>query len=193
MKRALVLVSLAACATPVLPGDADVRLAAGKGRLIRHHDVSAQVLEEGRVVFMQRDANDTLIRTVTLEAPPAHGGMPWQAVYYDKAWNLDDAAPRDALLKAVWAPHGRYVDPAADLTSPENVSQMIGNFRRVFIGAQVSATSGVGDSGDGWLTFDWVITSRLGGRVLYEGFDVVHLNADGQVELLAGFFGKRSP
>jgi hypothetical protein len=68
---------------------------------------------------------------------------------------------------------------------------MIGNFRFVFPGAKVKSTSGVADAGGGWVTFDWVIVSRLGRKVLFKGFDVAHLDADGKIELLAGFFGSR--
>jgi hypothetical protein len=112
-------------------------------------------------------------------------------VYYDKAWNLDAAEPRRALLNAIWGQNSRYVDPLADVTGPEAVDKMVGNFRLIFIGAKVSSTSGVANAGDGWVTVDWIIKSRLGGRTLFEGFDVAHLSADGKIELLAGFFGKR--
>jgi hypothetical protein len=164
----------------------------GATRLLRHHDVSLLVLGDGRVLFISRSADDRVTRAIELRAPARTDGLPWQAVYYDKVWNSDDAEVRRALLNAMWAEHGRYVDPLADVEGPEAVGKMIGNFRFLYPGAQVSATSGVADCGGGWLTFDWVITSRLGGRTLYTGFDVAHLTADGKLELLAGFFGKRN-
>jgi hypothetical protein len=164
---------------------------AGETRLMRHHDVSLLVLGDGRVLFIARGKDDRVTRAVELRAPGLHDGLPWQAVYYDKTWNADDAAARMALLNAMWAPEGRYVDPMGDVNGPEGVSKMIGNFRLIFQGATVGATSGMADAGDGWVTLDWIITSRLGGRTLFQGFDVAHLNADGKIELLAGFFGKR--
>jgi hypothetical protein len=163
----------------------------GEPRLLRHHDVSLLALGDGRVLFISRAKDDRVTRAIELRAPELTDREPWQMVYYDKTWNLDDAHARGALLHAIWAENGRYVDPMGDVNGPEAVDKMIGNFRLIFIGAQVSATSGVANAGDGWLTVDWVIKSRLGGRTLFEGFDVAHLNADGKIELLAGFFGKR--
>lgn len=165
----------------------------GETRLYRHHDVSLLVLGDGRVLFLQRDEQDRVSRAVELRAPTPGDGFPVQAVYYDRAWNADDAQARGALLRAVWAENGRYVDPMADVRSPEAVSKMIGNFRFIFPGAKVKSTSGVAEGGGGWVTFDWVILSRLGRRVLYRGFDVAHLDADGKIEFLAGFFGTRYP
>jgi SnoaL-like domain len=161
--------------------------------LYRHHDVSLLVLGDGRVLFLQRDREDRVSRAVELRPPSPADGMPSQAVYYDRSWNADEARAREALLRAIWAEDGRYVDPMADVAGPEGVSKMIGNFRFVFTGAQVKSTSGVAEGGNGWVTFDWVIISRLGRRVLFKGFDVAHLNADGKIELLAGFFGSRYP
>jgi SnoaL-like domain len=165
----------------------------GEPRLYRHHDVSLLVLGDGRVLFLQRDPEDRVSRAVELRAPTPSDAFPHQAVYYDRAWNTDEAKARDAVLRAVWAEKGRYVDPMADTTGPEGVSKMIGNFRFVFPGARVKSTSGVADGGGGWVTFDWVIVSRLGRRTLFSGFDVAHLDADGKIELLAGFFGTRYP
>lgn len=165
----------------------------GETRLYRHHDVSLLVLGDGRVLFLQRDAQDRVSRAVELRPPTPGDGFPAQAVYYDRAWNADDARAREVLLRAIWAENGRYVDPLADVSSPEGVSKMIGSFRFLFPGARVKSTSGVADGGGGWITFDWVIVSRLGRRVLYRGFDVAHLDADGKIELLAGFFGTRHP
>ena len=163
----------------------------GQTRLYRHHDVSLLVLGDGRVLFIQRDKADLVSRAVELRAPGPADGMPQKAVYYDRAWNADDAKAREALLTAMWAENGRYVDPMADVAGPEGVSKMIGNFRFVFPGAKVRSTSGVAEGHGGWVTFDWIIVSRLGRRTLFKGFDVAHFNADGKVELLAGFFGSR--
>lgn len=162
-------------------------------RLYRHHDVSLLVLGDGRVLFIQRDPADLVSRAVELRPPGPGDGFPIQAVYYDRAWNADEARAREALLKAMWAENGRYVDPMADVAGPEGVSKMIGNFRFVFQGAQVRSTSGVAEAGGGWVTFDWIIISKLGRRVLFKGFDVAHLNGEGKIELLAGFFGSRHP
>jgi hypothetical protein len=165
----------------------------GATRLYRHHDVSLLVLGDGRVLLLQRNAEDKVIRAVELRSPAPGDGYPVQTLYYDRAWNADEARAREALLRAMWAEKGRYVDPMADVSGPEAVSRMIGNFRLIFTGAQVRSTSGVADGGGGWVTFDWVILSKLGRRKLFTGFDVAHFDADGKIEFLAGFFGTRYP
>jgi hypothetical protein len=165
----------------------------GQTRIYRHHDVSLLVLGDGRVLLIQRGEEDHVTRAVELRSPAPGDGYPIQAIYYDRAWNADDARSRNALLNAMWAEKGRYVDPMQDVTGPESVSKMIGNFRFIFPGSKVKSTSGVVEGGDGWVTFDWVIISRLGRRELYKGFDVAHIDADGKIEFLAGFFGTRYP
>ena len=165
---------------------------AGEVELYRHHDVSLLKLGDGRAVLLQRDASDRVTRAIELPVPVQGDPMPWQGIYYSKAWNLDDEAARLALLKAVWAPNGRYVDGTNDWTGPEGVSQMIGRFRGLVFGTQVNATTGMADAGGGWLTWDWVILSRQGGRTLFFGVDVMHLDEQGQIDFLAGFVnGKR--
>lgn len=164
----------------------------GELELYRHHDVSLLKLGDGRSVLVQRRADDRIIRAIELPVPVQGDPMPWQGLYYSKAWNLDDEAARLALLKAVWAEQGRYVDGTNDWTGPQGVSQMIGRFRNLVFGTQVNATTGMADAGGGWMTWDWVILSRQGGRTLFYGVDVMHLDAEGKIDFLAGFVnGKR--
>ncbi|MBK7861443.1 MAG: hypothetical protein IPJ65_23070 [Archangiaceae bacterium] len=164
-----------------------------KTRVMRHHDVSVLMLDDGRVLFMQRSEADRVTRAVELRGPMPGDGRSWQNLYYDQAWNLDDDTGRLALLRAAWAADGRYVDPTNDHRDPAAISNMIGVIRKIFIGTQVVALTGSADNGDGWFTFDWEMRSRLGGRVIFRGFDIVHVTPTGEFELLAGFPGYRAP
>jgi len=164
----------------------------GPTRVIRHHDVSSLVFADGRCLLMMRGDGDRIVKVVDARAPqPGDGGGGWQGIYWDKAWNLDDDESRLALLKAMWADDGRYVDFSNDIVGPEAVSRMIANLRRIAIGTQVVATSGRADIGGGWVMFDWEMRSRLGGRILFQGFDVMHFNGEGKADLDAGFLGVR--
>jgi hypothetical protein len=164
-----------------------------KTRVMRHHDVTALMLDDGRVLFIQRNEEDHVTRAVELRGPMPGDGRSWQNLYYDRAWNLDDPTARLALLRAAWTQEGRYVDATNDHHGPEAIGTMIGVIRQIFTGTQVTALTGSADNGDGWYTFDWEMRSRLGGRVLFRGFDIVHVTASGSFELLAGFPGERKP
>mgnify|MGYP001439169638 CR=1 FL=1 len=169
--------------------------AGGPTELFRHHEFSWLSLGDGRGLLLQRGEDDRLTRVVELPAPQSGDGTPWQAVYYSRAWNEDDDALRLQQLKPVWPVDGRYVDATNDWTGPQGVSEMIGRFRKLVPGTQVKATTGLADAGGGWMTWDWVILVRPGAsRPLFFGFDVMHLDAEGKIELLVGFVnGRRGP
>lgn len=164
----------------------------GATRLLRHHDVSLLLLGGGRTLLIQRDAQDRVTRAVELRPPGPGDGLPRRLFYYGAAWNTDLAPARLALCEASYARGARYVDPGHDVIGPEEVSQMIGNLRLVAPGSTIKYASGVADVGGGWMTEDWVMLSRLGGRVLFNGIDVLHLDADGKIDFLAGFIGRRN-
>ncbi len=169
--------------------------AGAKTELFRHHEFSWISLGDGRGLLVQRRADDRITRVVELPAPQASDPVPWQAVYYSRAWNEDDDELRVQQLKPVWAEAGRYTDATNDWTGVEGVSFMIGRFRKLVQGTHVKATTGLADAGGGWMTWDWVITQRPGSeRALFFGFDIFHLDADGHVDLLVGFVnGRRGP
>lgn len=170
----------------IVPGSAS--------RVDRHHEVSLLIFDDHRAVLIQRSEADQVTRAVELEAPkPGRGGMNWGLLYYDKAWNTDEDRARLALLKAAYAETGRYVDATNDWYGPRDISEMISRFRRVALSPEVTIITQATDCGSGWVTFDWVIRSPQLGRVIFRGFDVAHLNAEGRLDFLAGFLGERKP
>jgi len=166
-----------------------------KTELFRHHEFSWIALGDGRGLLVQRRADDRVTRIVELPVPGPNDPVPWQAVYYSRAWNEDDDALRVQQLKPMWAEKGRYVDATNDWTGVDGVSFMIGRFRKLAQGTHVKATTGLADAGGGWMTWDWVITQKPGSeRALFFGFDIFHLDSEGKVDLLVGFVnGKRAP
>jgi hypothetical protein len=163
----------------------------GFTRVLRHHDVSLMVLGDGRVLLMQRNANDRVSKAIELRRPTPRDGTSWQGVEYGHAWNVDEADARMALLGATWTETGRYVDPGKDVIGPQGISDMIGNLRKVAVGSQVITTTGLADCGGGWFTWDWIMKTR--GITFFRGFDVLHLNDAGKFDFLASFFDRRSP
>ena len=165
----------------------------GGTQILRHHHVSLVQLGDGRVLLVERNGEDLITRAVELRAPSVGDALPRRLYYYGAAWNTDPAKARLALVEASYAKDGYYVDPGHEVRGTDEVSQMLGNLRFVAPGSRLKFTSGVADAGDGWVTDDWVMVSRLGGRTLFTGFDIMHLDADGKIDFLAGFIGKRSP
>lgn len=165
----------------------------GQTGLLRHHDVSLLLLGDGRTVLLQRDPQDRITRAVELPAPGPGDPMPQRLVWYGAAWNVDDPKARKALCDATYAEGARYVDPGHDVIGPAEVCQMIGNLRLVAPGSVLHYTTGLADAGGGWATESWIMLSRLGGRVLFRGIDVMHLGPDGKIDFLAGFIGERAP
>ena len=41
------------------------------------------------------------------------------------------------------------------------------------------------------MTEDWFMLSKPGGRILFKGYDFIHLDNEGKIDFLAGFIGVR--
>ncbi len=159
----------------------------GAGHLERHHDVSLMSLGDGRVLLMQRGEQDLVTRAVELRSPTRADGLPRRLYFYGAAWNTDDATARRALLDASWATHGHYVDPGHVVDGVEEVNVMIGNLRRVVPGSMIKFATGVADVGGGWAIDHWVMLAPVGQVVIFRGIDVMHRDAEGKIDFLAGF------
>jgi hypothetical protein len=164
----------------------------GATRLERHHGVSALKLGDGRVLVLQRNEQDRIMRAVEFRAPSPGDGVPRKMFFYGAAWNTDPAKARRDLIQFTYAEDGFYVDPGHEVIGVDAVSRMIGNLRMVAPGSVIQYTSGIADIGGGWMTEDWTMLSRPGGRTLFNGYDFIHVNAEGKIDFLAGFIGKRA-
>jgi hypothetical protein len=161
--------------------------------VLRHHDVTLVLFGDGRTLLLERGADDRIVKAIEIPQPLPPDQMSQKFVYWGAAWNTNLSAPRLALVQAAYAEGTRYVDPGHDVYGTQDIAQMIGNLRTIFPGSVIHYTSAVTDAGGGWLTEDWVMLSRLGGRVLFRGMDVLHLDAEGKIDYLAGFIGVRTP
>ena len=106
---------------------------------------------------------------------------------YFAAWNDTDPASRLAAVVRAWAPEGRYVDPVADVTGHQAISDMIGGVHEQYPGVTLRCSSEVGSHHD-VIRFDWEILHENGGLAL-SGIDVARVGEDGRLVDVRGFFG----
>jgi hypothetical protein len=149
------------------------------GEASGHHDVAQLVMPDALLFAMGSDAVHSLALLEgngSDDAPAALGD-------YVAAWSEPDAARREVLL-GVFAVGGRYVDPTVDAVGREAFVAHLTAFRASQPGTTFERTSRIRRAGD-WYLFDWVM--RSGGSTT-PGTDVVELDGDGRVRLVAGFF-----
>lgn len=143
---------------------------------------------EEQFCFVERAADNRLAQLVAFElAPPAINtpSAPLQA--YLDAWNEHEEATRLALLETAWAENGRYVDPTADATGREGLSQVIAAFQTQFADVTLVLGSGIETHGN-WLRWRWEIRGA-DDALLLDGTDVALVEDSGKVLRIVGFFG----
>ena len=142
-----------------------------------------------RFCFVERAADNRVAQLVAFElAPPAINtpSAPLQA--YLDAWNEHDEATRLALLDTAWAENGRFVDPTADATGREGLSQVIAAFQAQFADVTLVLGSGIETHGK-WLRWRWEIRGA-DDALLLDGTDVAVVEDSGKVLRIVGFFGE---
>lgn len=105
---------------------------------------------------------------------------------YFAAWNETDPGRRSEAVARAWSSDGRYVDPVADATGHEAISDMIGGVHQQYPGVTLRCSSDV-DSHHDVVRFDWEILDADGDRML-SGIDVARLTDDGRLLDVRGFF-----
>lgn len=114
--------------------------------------------------------------------------IPEEAVAtYGSAWSETDDDRRMEILERCWAPDGLYVDPSGSARGPEALSKLIAGFQTTFAGHRMELASGV-DAHDGYLRFAWKMYDPDGAELM-EGCDFGHLDGEGRIDLICGFFG----
>lgn len=116
----------------------------------------------------------------------------WQQTIadYGAAWQETDPAERLELLTRCFAENGRYVDPTGDVSGRADLCDHIGGVLQSSNG-RVELTSKPTQHHD-VVHFTWHMIGP-DGSVFVAGHDFVHLNAEGQIAHLAGFFGDPAP
>jgi hypothetical protein len=105
--------------------------------------------------------------------------------WYLALWNEPDAETRRAAIDDLFTPAVRYVDPIAAVTGREALNALIGGVRQRFPGLAFTLAGAV-DAHHDQARFTWNLGAP-GADPVAVGFDVVELDADGQIHQVLGF------
>ncbi len=109
---------------------------------------------------------------------------------YGAAWQETDPDKRLEKLGRCFSENGRYVDPTADVTGVAQLSAHIGDVLQKTNG-RVDLTSSPVSHHD-VVHFTWHMTAQ-DGSIMVTGHDFIHLDDEGKIAHLAGFFGDPEP
>ena len=109
---------------------------------------------------------------------------------YLDAWNETDAGARRAAVAHVYADGAQYVDPLADVTGHDQISELIGAVQQQVPGHVFRLADGGVDAHHNIARFSWELVPATGGESLAVGFDVAVLEDDGRIATVLGFLDK---
>ena len=109
---------------------------------------------------------------------------------YLDAWNETDADARRAAVADVYADGAQYVDPLADVTGHDQISELIGAVQQQVPGHVFRLADGGVDAHHNIARFSWELVPATGGESLAIGFDVAVLEDDGRIASVLGFLDK---
>ena len=109
---------------------------------------------------------------------------------YLEAWNETDADARRAAVADVYADGAQYVDPLADVTGHDQISELIGAVQQQVPGHVFRLADGGVDAHHNIARFSWELVPATGGESLAVGFDVAVLEEDGRIVSVLGFLDK---
>jgi hypothetical protein len=107
---------------------------------------------------------------------------------YIATWNETDPSVRRALIDQLWSSGGRYIDPLADVTGPDQIDAVIAGAQAQFGGMTFRLASAV-DAHHDQARFTWELGPD-GADAIVVGFDVAQADADGRLALVLGFLDK---
>jgi ketosteroid isomerase-like protein len=108
---------------------------------------------------------------------------------YLELWNETDPALRRAAVETVWAEDARYVDPLANVTGHDAISDLIGDVQQQVPGHVFRLLDGI-DAHHDVARFSWELVPADGGESIVEGFDVAVTADDGRICSVVGFLDK---
>ena len=103
---------------------------------------------------------------------------------YLETWNETDPAARRKAMDELWATDGVYTDPIAVAAGRDQIDATIAAVQGQFAGLAFTLAGPV-DSRDDVARFTWNL-----GDELVIGFDVLALDANGQIAKVYGFLDK---
>lgn len=122
-----------------------------------------------------------------MDSLPAFGALESLADTYCAGWSESNATSRLAILRAVVAEDGTYVNPRHDLAGVQALAACIGEVLATWPGARFMRTSTV-DQHHGMARFAWRMTGA-DGQSIVDGVDFAQLNASGKLQRIVGFYG----
>ena len=111
------------------------------------------------------------------------------ATRYIALWNERDPQRRNAAIKEIWAEHGSYVDPLAQVQGREGIEAAIAGAQAQFPG-YVFRLGGAVDEHHDIARFTWELAPDADAEALVVGFDVAVRSADGRIQSVYGFLDK---
>ena len=109
---------------------------------------------------------------------------------YLDTWNETDADARRAAVADVYSDGAQYVDPLADVTGHEQISELIGAVQQQVPGHVFRLANGGVDAHHNVARFSWELVPAAGGESLAIGFDVAVIEEDGRIASVLGFLDK---
>lgn len=103
---------------------------------------------------------------------------------YIAIWNETEAAPRKALIAAVWTENAAYTDPLADVEGHDGIDGLVAGVQSQFPGLIFNRLGEV-DAHHEFIRFSWEAGPE-GAEPVIAGTDVA-LIADGQLRRVVGF------
>jgi hypothetical protein len=108
---------------------------------------------------------------------------------YIDTWNETDAGARRARVAELWGEDGTYIDPLAEVTGHDAISELIGAVQAQAPGHVFRLVDGV-DAHHNVARFRWKLVPADGGESVAIGFDVAVTNEDGRIGSVVGFLDK---
>jgi len=106
---------------------------------------------------------------------------------YLALWNETDAARRERLLEAEWAPDAHYVDPLMQASGREQISALVGAVHQRYPGFRFNLLGNADAHGEN-VRFTWTL-GPSGAEDLIQGTDFVRLDG-GKLRTVTGFLDK---
>ena len=105
---------------------------------------------------------------------------------YLSAWRSSDPETIRRFVEQSLAADIVWCDPNYDLVGRESVVEMIVEFHSAIADPTLALTTKVDAHHDRY-RYEWLVSS--GGRPLVRGTDIAHVNGDGLIQRIDGFFG----
>lgn len=109
---------------------------------------------------------------------------------YLETWNETDPNARRSAVASAWAEDAQYVDPLADVSGHDEISELIGAVQQQAPGHVFRLLDDRVDSHHNVVRFSWELVPASGDEPLAIGFDVAVAEENGRIRSVVGFLDK---